>query len=939
MAAKSDFAQKLLHDLRIRKERMGVSQSSARDAYRNPGNVQRGSRQTKSLESIGGSKTSNQLQMHGRSPRAPAIKESSQQIVSYAGGGHQRTESMGDFPVAFTYALNGGKLLNVDFSGSGNANTMIDFLHQIGRRSLDVRNTQNQTSLVKHRPSNGGGSVVVPALTATQIKEISKGVHNPYEIIRSRSNGNNVDRHSIDVGKELLKGAKGLEESLRMLVNLQEASEMIGTPQRKNRVTLMEVDQEDENDGSKIVNQNQVALPRFSFDKPSKRSNLGQIQTDGSSKVSIHRRSTSYGAENVKNISNTSSNSEKGRISNVIAKLMGLEEIPGKIDYQSNTHNESRIKRQPKDGVAVAPLKDQKPQLQSHESDKSGDSVAIKQRSDQLPEKQDRRQNFETKEKIQQKRRIAESSVNLQHERVEKKKAIRVMEKSNEIKLVPRNNVQIREPEKKTQKSKQVIKSKESQMQPNSEQNPKPKDHATRKPERTEGNVKEKVVIRKKVDSLMAVRRTESPQKDDVLKKNNGTRTLKNLISPSKHKLSVLKETQRKDEQQLVPKTNIKRSNSKNLEEKIEVTDSVISQVPKCENSQNTIKIDPEKTLEIEVSIKHVDSSKRIKESTRDLSENKPKKLFQSGIVLLTENEKQLKEILIKDQLFLSMAETLFNFNIPVGFLIVDDHNNHHNDEIKLKLDCGYEIVRRKARRQELLTHPYMKQPSIGGTSIRFLDELVKQLYKDLESLRLYGRNTDNEYDEADYLHYMLERDIFNNNPDINSFWDFGWHTTTFTFVEKDEFVNDVERDLLRGLVDEMDLQKIGLDINDFMFVDSTNLRWTWDLEGDGCYMVSSLRKEIDSRILEASPIKTLWCKAVPRKVANSPTRPMEDRMKNAVIVSAFLWTIWWSRNDICFNNSVPNIQNLEFEVKHNSYLWLKIRSKFGRDVLLESWL
>lgn len=30
MASKSDFAQKLLHDLRLRKERMGVSQSSAR---------------------------------------------------------------------------------------------------------------------------------------------------------------------------------------------------------------------------------------------------------------------------------------------------------------------------------------------------------------------------------------------------------------------------------------------------------------------------------------------------------------------------------------------------------------------------------------------------------------------------------------------------------------------------------------------------------------------------------------------------------------------------------------------------------------------------------------------------------------------------------------------------------------------------------------------
>ncbi|KAL7602366.1 hypothetical protein Lser_V15G21863 [Lactuca serriola] len=831
MASKSDFAQKLLHDLRLRKERMGVSQSSARpnattrDAYRNPGNLQRGSRQTKSLESIGGPKMANQQQMYGGSSRVPAIKESSQQIVSYVGGRHHRSGSTGDFPVAFTYAVkNGGKLLNVDFSGSGNANAMIDFLHQIGRGSLDVGNTRKETSLVKHSTSNGG--VVVPPLTTTQIKEISKGVQNLYQILRSSSNGVNMDKHSMDVGKELLKGAKGLEESLRMLVNMQEASELMVHPQRKNRITLLEVDQDDENDSSKIVDQNQVALPRFSFDKPSKRSNF-LVQTDGFSKLSTHRRSTSYGEESLISVSNSTTsnvknNSEKGRISNVIAKLMGLEEVPRKIDSES-TRNESIIQvnkslKPPKDGIP--PLKDQKPQ-QIHEFDKNGapkpmrtvNNVAMKQRSDQLPEKQDRAHNGETKEKIQHKRRSVEVVANLRQERVEKKKTIR-MEKSNEIKLVPRNN-QTKEQENRTsqkgkQESQQIkqvksrdLPSKVSHMQPSYEHNLKPKDATPKaqesKPERTESNVKEKVVTRKKVDS-MVLRRTEAPLKDEVMKRRNGTRTLKNLGTPSKHRLSVLKETQRKDVQQLVSvslkpeETNIKISNPKKPEEKIQVNDKV----PICEDN---IKIAPQETQEITVTIKHEGSSdKRIK--TRNLSENKPKKAFQSGTVALTENEKQLKEILIKDQLFLSTTETLFNFNIPIGFLHVDDHN-HRSEETKLKLDCGYEIVRRKARSQELSTHPYMK-PSIGDTTIRFLDELVKQLYKDFESLRLYGRNTHNEYDEANYLHHMLERDIYNKNPDTNSFWDFGWHTMTFTFVEKDEFVNDVERDVLHRLVDEM---------------------------------------------------------------------------------------------------------------------------------------
>ncbi|KAI3821057.1 hypothetical protein L1987_08613 [Smallanthus sonchifolius] len=153
----------------------------------------------------------------------------------------------------------------------------------------------------------------------------------------------------------------------------------------------------------------------------------------------------------------------------------------------------------------------------------------------------------------------------------------------------------------------------------------------------------------------------------------------------------------------------------------------------------------------------------------------------------------------MKDQLFLSTAEALFKRN---GFLHADDHN-HHNNETKLKLDCGYEILKRKARSQELPAHPYIR-PSIADTSIRFLDKLVKQLYKDLEGLRLYGRDTRNQYDEADYLHHMLEKDIHNKNPEINSFWDFGWHITTFTFVEKDEFVSEVEQDMLCGLVDEI---------------------------------------------------------------------------------------------------------------------------------------
>nr|XP_043608084.1 uncharacterized protein LOC122579890 [Erigeron canadensis] len=820
MAAKSDFAQKLLHDLRLRKERMGVAQGSghtnatARDAYRNPGNVQRGSRHTKSLEIIGGAKTMNQ-----NSNRALSINESSQQLVSYTGGQHQRAESIGDLSMAFTYAVkNGEKIMNMDFSNSRSTNTMIEFLQQIGRRSLDVENTRNgtMTSLVKHRPSSGGVVAATPALTTIQIKEISKGVQNLYEIIRSGSSGTNMNRYSMEVGKELLKGAKGLEESLRMLVSLQEASEMMVTPQRKSRVTLLEVDDEnDQNDRSKVVDRNQVALPRFSFDKPSRKTNMAL--PDASSEVSGHQRSAS--AESVRSVSttqNASNRSGKGRISNVIAKLMGLEEVSVKVerDYckiieDSSKSVVNKTMRQEKE--SIVPLDDRKSQ-NTHELDTNN------KRFDQLPKKPERQMKGETKEKLQHKRRGPEDEESL---RVDKKKTIR-KEKKNEIRLVPRSNNQAQKPEKRTQKGKQdsqVVKqvknmspvSKELQIRPIEqnpqakelqtrlfEQNPKAKDPAPKtqvfdKTERYKQPpvVKEKPVIRKK-ENVLPVRNTDAPRlKDEVLKRRNRT-GMKTLAAPTKHKLSVLKETKIKDVTiHLKPEeTKSKMSNLNKPKSTIQVPDFdyEIKNGPQLSSSDIIVTGARRKNIEPAVHFSKIKLKKAFYSNTR---------------VVLTEDEKQLKEILIEDQLFLSTAKALFRLDIPVGFLHVDDHNDHHRDETKLKRDCGYEILKRKARSQELSVHPYVK-PSVSGTTIRFLDELVKQLYKDLESLRVYGRNYDhNEYDEADYL-YMLERDIYNTNPDINSFWDFGWHITTFSFVEKDEFVNDVEGDVLHILVDEI---------------------------------------------------------------------------------------------------------------------------------------
>ncbi|KAL4585146.1 hypothetical protein LXL04_009761 [Taraxacum kok-saghyz] len=63
------------------------------------------------------------------------------------------------------------------------------------------------------------------------------------------------------------------------------------------------------------------------------------------------------------------------------------------------------------------------------------------------------------------------------------------------------------------------------------------------------------------------------------------------------------------------------------------------------------------------------------------------------------------------------------------------------------------------------------------------------------------------------------------------------------------------------------------------------------------------------------------------------------DRLKTEVITRAFFWSVWCNRNNIHFRGKITSIPNLEYEVKNTSFWWMKIRSKFGRNLALDDWL
>lgn len=152
--------------------------------------------------------------------------------------------------------------------------------------------------------------------------------------------------------------------------------------------------------------------------------------------------------------------------------------------------------------------------------------------------------------------------------------------------------------------------------------------------------------------------------------------------------------------------------------------------------------------------------------------------------------------------MFLSTAEALFKLNIPLSFLHAGDHENEVSGK-KLVLDSANEVMRRKARRYEFMNNPYMKT-GVSNVKIRSLDDLVRQLCKNLELLKSYGMNGSDESDVAAGLHRMLNKDIYNEDPDVNCMWDFEWSRMMSIFPEMETVVKDVERQMLNGLLDEI---------------------------------------------------------------------------------------------------------------------------------------
>ncbi|KAH1097131.1 hypothetical protein J1N35_014052 [Gossypium stocksii] len=225
---------------------------------------------------------------------------------------------------------------------------MFNFLHKIGRKQMDYGKMARRGSQL-------------PDISHLRIEDISRGVQKLNQILRACSDGLKFDTYSIQFGQELLKGVIDLEESLKMLVNLQEDSKYSITQRRRSRITLLE-EEEDGHDEKQLD-----IMPRF-LGIHSR--NYNDIQGTARTDVKLRLKYLTYFSSEVtdskhrkkvvsvlvgsvtdtktlvtfseqNNLSSLQCKQEKFRIPNVIAKLMGLDQLPGSIGSKVTTTKES----------------------------------------------------------------------------------------------------------------------------------------------------------------------------------------------------------------------------------------------------------------------------------------------------------------------------------------------------------------------------------------------------------------------------------------------------------------------------------------------------------------------------------------------------------------------------------------------------------------------
>ncbi|XP_039144135.1 uncharacterized protein LOC120281356 isoform X3 [Dioscorea cayenensis subsp. rotundata] len=701
--------------------------------------------------------------------------------------------------------------------------------------------------------------------TELQLAQVSKGAQKLKEMIDSWSKVPNVNRRSKDVARDLLRSAIVLQESLSMLAKLQEASKHMSKVKRNKVANEVEFEEISSSrrfsiDGSL----HRLQEPRLSVDGSSKgcadelrkiigdslfRQNL--LSRPSEDEMAQSSRSLRFNPDD--EFKEPFLQTKKVKQPNLIAKLMGLDEVPCDAIQREHEKNLSSMKLPQKHHIFYT----EHPKMRKAQVLRENTDLRKRTLQDII----ERSQRTQLKGFLRN-GQVEDTSNSSMVSKLSASK--RYDECFNEDDEVP--PIVIVKPAKLSNREKRDDKREEPQVQKTDT-----KSAQSIKEEKVlgKGRVLSDKTARKEATSIEKTKTeffhkvkeldgnkqqqkkeafTNNKMFDDWKKPSLNTKKLevKNDIKVTKTAKSLAKtsKTSPKSEEKV---TTAVAKNHLLSSQAIRQQKYSLNSMPKhiVENSISSLK-ERKKTAANPVKTSTTTTAAKAAKNCKKRTDGKEVKLVhRTNIILPADNQKayskddkteyeenhceakqnliaetaeaihvpkknkpisdDMKCILLTSQSFFMQAQELINSkHQPIyrrkNIEFVDTTN------AKLFLDCANEVMSRKRLQNELSRHPMLQACIWSPTLYHSLDHLLQEISNEFEKLTSYNSADHSATAEDDDLYVRLEKDLQNKDMLIDSMWDVGW-LNLCCVEEVDEVVGRVEKEIIDWLIEELVLE------------------------------------------------------------------------------------------------------------------------------------
>ncbi|KAM0944418.1 hypothetical protein DsansV1_C11g0108611 [Dioscorea sansibarensis] len=671
--------------------------------------------------------------------------------------------------------------------------------------------------------------------TMLQLFRVSNDAHRLTEVIDSFSKSSKLDRRVKDVARELLRGAVDLQESLAMLGKLQDASKQLAKTMKGNAAV---VDGEREarrsvDGSSRDCIEELRRVIRDSFQRHNLLTRSSEDERAMSSRSMRFNPETELRDEHGERSGDGFGSNKKVKAPNLIAKLMGLEEVPLDEmksslkplrtptfdDHMPRTRKQQVMERSPdlqsktlkgiiekmqfkgilKNGQAedlrIEPLAPNSSPSERYRSchldydDEHPPIVIMKPLKPPNQERPEAHKEFHLQKNYAQKETesatIGRMKI-MEKPNVDYAKRFKTLDSPKE-----QAKEEIKTSKRTVDRQKPLLTGRKSEEKEVKVRRPALSQEKTSKqshmPEKKPSLEKSNLSAQA---SALQKHKSNNPMKEST--KNSSPRKKKaadqaKSVKPSTVNATVKDSTKSKDDGKVI----------KPLSETAAISTLVSSTLPAtgetklAEVNQTPCSKDKQKTDgEVSPKITSGERSPALAEEATQRYENKP-----------TIRE-DLKGILLSSQTFLKDAQ---KFISPNGHQPMYRRKNIEaagTRDAKLFLDCAIELMARKSHQKELASlsmfRAYVQTPMFYLS----LDPLLSEISQGFEKLTTYHAiNADATYEDT--LYVQLEKDLKCKDIPINSMWDVGWSYCVCT-EEAQQVVHIVGEYILFWLIEEI---------------------------------------------------------------------------------------------------------------------------------------